>query len=380
MSVTVDDFCLTNIRKYGYGHRHDPGRGRPDRLSRCWRCGNRQGFPWRARAGRGRPAGPRRRGALPARAERRRQVDADQGAGRRPLASTRARCCGRASRRRSARRSPRSSRASPPSTRNWTWSTGSRSARTSSSVTNCPRPASRSARPPAGGRESCWQRLGHPEISAEPGSRLAVRRRQADRLGRPGAVPRCPADRDGRAVGRAGRRGGREPLPHRRRPRRRRRGRGLHLAPAGGDPPDRRPDHRAEGRPDGGHRARRPNDADGRADQADDRPVDRVRLPAAVGHAAADRTSQPLLSVTGLSRRDEFDDVSASRSARARSSAWPALSAPAAARSSRRSSARGASDSGSVVGRWRPAAQRLGAGGGAGRGRAVPRRNGSRRA
>ena len=51
------------------------------------------------------------------------------------------------------------------------------------------------------------------------------------------------------------------------------------------------------------------NDPDVGADQADDRPIHRVRLPAALDHPAADRTSPPLLSVDGLSRRGEFDGV-----------------------------------------------------------------------
>ena len=74
---------------------------------------------------------------------------------------------------------------------------------------------------------------------------------------------------------------------------------GLHLAPAGGDPPDRRPDHRAEGRPDGGHRSRCQDHPDVRADQADDRPIHRVRLPAALGHPTADRTSHRCCRSTG---------------------------------------------------------------------------------
>ena len=57
------------------------------------------------------------------------------------------------------------SRASPPSTRNSTWSTGCRSGRTSSSATSCRRPASRSARRPGVARRELLARLGHPEIS-----------------------------------------------------------------------------------------------------------------------------------------------------------------------------------------------------------------------
>ena len=87
----------------------------------------------------------------------------------------------------------------------------------------------------------------------------------------------------------------------------RRRGR-LHLAPARGDPPDRRPDHRAQGRPHRRHRPAGPGHPDPRADHADDRPDDRVRLPARRTEVAAD--AAPLLEVEGLGLRGRFSDVS----------------------------------------------------------------------
>ena len=73
----------------------------------------------------------------------------------------------------------------------------------------------------------------------------------------------------------------RHPRPHR--PRRRRR---LHLPPPRGDPPDRRPDHRAQGRADRRHRAAGPRDLDPRGHHADDRAHHRVRLPGAAGGPA----------------------------------------------------------------------------------------------
>ena len=58
-------------------------------------------------------------------------------------------------------------------------------------------------------RRALLTRLGHPRDLAAPRSGLAVGGRQADRQHGPGAVPRRQPDRDGRAVGRARRRGGR---------------------------------------------------------------------------------------------------------------------------------------------------------------------------
>ena len=101
----------------------------------------------------------------------------------------------------------------------------------------------------------CSTRLGHGDISPAPRGRPAVRRRQADRQHGARPVARRPADRHGRAVGRAGRRGGRQPLPRGPRAHRGGRRRRLHLPPPRGDPPDRRPDHRAQGRPDRRDRA-----------------------------------------------------------------------------------------------------------------------------
>ena len=115
---------------------------------------------------------------------------------------------------------------------------------------------------------------------ADPARRRPVAGQPADRQHGAGALPRHPAARPRRAVGRAGPAGGRQPLPGHPRPHRRgRRGR-LHLPPPRGDPPDRRPDHRAQGRSHRRHRARRRRHPDRGPDQADDRPLDRVRLPA----------------------------------------------------------------------------------------------------
>ena len=98
-----------------------------------------QALPRRARPRRRRPHRAGRRGALPARAERRRQVDADQDPVGLVPARRRARSAGRAGRWPSRRRSPRSRSGSRRSTRSWTWSPTSPSPRTSSSATSCPR-------------------------------------------------------------------------------------------------------------------------------------------------------------------------------------------------------------------------------------------------
>ncbi len=112
-----------------------------------------------------------------------------------------------------------------------------------------------------------------------PRGRHPARRRPADRQHGPRALPRHPADRDGRAVGGARPAGGAEPVPGDPRPDLPgRRGR-LHLPPARGDPRDRRPGHRPQGRPHRGHRPAGARHPDLRADPADDRPRDRVRLP-----------------------------------------------------------------------------------------------------
>ena len=110
----------------------------------------------------------------------------------------------------------------------------------------------------------------------------------------------------------------------------------LHLAPPRRDPADRRPDHRAQGRPDRRDGPRRREHPDGRPDPADDRPRRRVRDPAAAAgrrrraDAAARRRPGPARARSA---------TSPSTSAPARSSASPGWSAPAARRSSRRSSA-----------------------------------------
>ena len=126
--------------------RRGGGMADTERPARSWRAGrrtpaaadarHRQGVPRRPCARRGRPRRRRGRGALPAGPERRRQVDADQGARRGATARTRARSAGRASRSSSARRTTRTPPASPPSTRSSTSSPGSRWRRTSSSATS----------------------------------------------------------------------------------------------------------------------------------------------------------------------------------------------------------------------------------------------------
>ena len=105
-----------------------------------------------------------------------------------------------------------------------------------------------------------------------------------------------------------------EPVPRHPRPDRRGRRRRLHLAPARGDPRDRRPGHRAQGRPHGRHRPARGGHPDRRAHPADDRPLDRVRLPGAGRRrpTTASRCSQ----VEGLSRPGEFHDVTLHRARR----------------------------------------------------------------
>ena len=111
--------------------------------------------------------------------------------------------------------------------------------------------------------------------------RHAVRGEQADREHGARALPRHPAHRHGRAERRARLRRGEEPVP-------RRRGtdvpgdrRHLHLAPARGDPPDRRPHHGHQGRQQHGQRPPGLGHPDDGAHPADDRPQRRACLPAA---------------------------------------------------------------------------------------------------
>ena len=146
-----------------------------------------------------------------------------------------------------------------------------------------------------------------PRDPAEPRGRPALGGGSADREHGAGAVPRRAADRDGRAVRRA-RRATRSttssacPRPDGRR----RRGR-LHLPPARGDPPHRRPRDRAQGRAHRRHGTSRPRTTPtAEVDPADDRPHDRVRLPDR--GRRADRRA--VLAVDGLGRRGEFADVS----------------------------------------------------------------------
>ncbi len=79
----------------------------------------------------------------------------------------------------------------------------------------------------------------------------------------------------------------------------------LHLAPAGGDPPDRRPGHRPQGRPGRRPRPGRPGHAHPRHRRPDDRPHRRARLPpppATRRHPC----HAPVLAVEGLAREGEF--------------------------------------------------------------------------
>ena len=180
--------------------------------------------------------------------------------------------------------------ASPRSTRSSTSSTGSASPRTSSSGHEM---SQRRLHPSAGGRtrrpRKLLARLGHAEIRADPRGRPALGRRQADRQHGPRAVPRRPADRHGRAVRRARARRGRQPVPRR----------SATSPPQGvavvyishrleeirtiGDRVTVLKDGRtvATGLPAG-------HDPDRRGRRADDRPHDRVRLPAAPARPAPD--------------------------------------------------------------------------------------------
>ena len=121
----------------------------------------------------------------------------------------------------------------------------------------------------------------------------------------------------------------------------------LHLPPARGDPPGRRPGDRPQGRPHGGHRPARPRHPDLRADPADDRPRDRVRLP-----AAPERRPRPPPPCS-RSRASALDQEVRRRQLLgprpARSSASPAWSAPAARRSSRPCTAPAARRRGTVT-------------------------------
>ena len=301
--------------------------------------------------------GPGRRGALPARPERRRQVHADQGARRRPPA--------------------RRGRGSPGSGE--PVSLGHPVAALKPGIATIyqeldlvdglsrrrehlprPRDSPAAASPSAAAAHRARARAAR-RASATPRSRptrevgpLSAAGKQIVSIAR-ALSQRRPADRHGRAVGRARRRGGRATSSASSRDlTAARRGRRLHLAPARGDPPDRRPDHRAQGRPDRRHRASPArDDPDRRADHADDRPHHRVRLPAAAAGAADG--AEPLLEVAGLACAGEFDDVSFDvRAGRDRRPRRPRRR-PGAARSSRPCSAPGKRDR--RHGRGRPASR-----------------------
>ena len=216
---------------------------------------DRQDLPRRARPRRRRPRRPARRGALPARPERRRQVHADQGAGRGPPP--------RRGRDRLARRAGHPEHpehgdhaaASPRSTRSSTSSPGSASPRTSSSATRCRAAACCAAATTRTAARALLARLGHQEIRVDrevgtlPASgqqivsmaralshdtRLIVMDEPSAALDQQEVQTLFRVIRDLTAAGRRRR---------------------LHLAPARGDPPGRRPGHRPQGRP---HRRHRP--------------------------------------------------------------------------------------------------------------------------
>ena len=117
-----------------------------------------------------------------------------------------------------------------------------------------------------------------------------------------------------------------EPLPGHPRPDRRRRRRRLHLAPAGGDPRDRRPRHRAQGRPHGRDRlpARETPTAERRSALMTGRTIEYV-FPTARRRRQRGRR---VLEVEGLGRRRRVRGRRRSPCAPARSSASPGWSAP----------------------------------------------------
>ena len=225
--------------------RHRRRRGRPAADRRG------QDLPRRTRARRRAAGGAGRRGALPARAERRRQVHPDQGARRGAPAGLRRRSSGSASRSRFA--NPQAAmRAGIATIYQELDLVDDLSVAENVFLGHEPQPAR--LRPAA----AAWPgdpgdpRPARPRARSRRGRmvRRAAGGRQADRQHGPRAVPRGPADHHGRAERRAGPRRGRQPVPdHPGADRAGHRGH-LHLAPAGGDPRDRRPGHRAQGRPD----------------------------------------------------------------------------------------------------------------------------------
>ena len=226
------------------------------------------------------PRHPRRRGALPARAERRGQVHAHQGARRRAPAGR-----GPDPRRRRAghdrapgRRADARHRDDVPGAR--------RRRRPVRRGEHLPGPraldrrvlpaplsdpehpqAARAPRPPSG--ISPRREVG--TLSAA-GKQIVSMARALSHDARVIVMDEPSAVLDSEEVA--------QPLPRGPGPDGRRRGRRLHLPPARGDPPDRRPDHRAQGRP---HRRERPRGGrhpDRGAHPPDDRPQRRVRHPA----------------------------------------------------------------------------------------------------
>lgn len=255
------------------------------RRRRCAPAGdarNRQGLSWGACAGRCRPDRPIGRGALPARAERRREVDPYQDPFRRiPSGRGRDRLGGNAD------HLGEPTGGQPPRHRDDLSGTRPRG-RPDRRREHLPRPRIDCCRVlPSRGHGSAIRGLADqtrpPGDPAGHGGPSVVHRAAADRIDRSGAVPRRPTTDHGRTLGGAGSGGGREPLPAGLRPAGGRGGGGLHLAPTGGDPADRRPDHGAEGRPDRGQRPAGDRHRNTRRHPDDDRQVDRVRLPHPAG-------------------------------------------------------------------------------------------------
>ena len=187
---------------------------------------------------------PRRRGALPAGPERRRQVDADQvriGRGRAHR--------GRDPRRRRAAADRRAVGVAGPRRRDDL--SGARpGARTCASPRACSSVTSRAASgcstgPGCGRDDGAAQAPGPRRHPAGHARADPAPRRTAGGLDRPGAVAQRAAADHGRAVGDPRRRRDRGAVRRRPAPGRRRRRRDLHLPPPRRDPPDRRPRHGA---------------------------------------------------------------------------------------------------------------------------------------
>ena len=145
----------------------------------------------------------------------------------------------------------------------------------------------------------------------------------------------------------------------------------LHHAPPRGDPADRRPHHRPQGRPQHGDRPPGRRHPDAGAHPADDRPRGRERLPAAPCPCPADAPVVLEVEGLGLRRRLRRRLVHRARGRGRRSRrAWSDRVAP---RSSRPSTARARPTAGTVSRRRQDAAPRLGRLGGRRRHRPLAR-------